>query len=84
MHDPDVVLRIDGHANRLAEHPVIGQRPGPQRIDLEGRRLHAGSALCRGDALERAARDEQRGDEHEEESPENGTTRGSHVRPPAG
>ena len=81
MHDPDVVLRVDGHADRLAEHPVIRQRLRPERIDLEGRRLHAGGALGRGDAFERAARDEQRGDEHEEESPENGMTRGSHVRP---
>ncbi len=84
MDDPDVILGIDGHPDRLAEHPVIGQRPGPQRVDLEGGRLDAGGALCRGDPLERAARSEQGGDEHDEKSPENGMTPGSHVRPPAG
>src|SRR5207302_3616039 len=40
MDDPDVVLLVDPDADRHAEQPVIGQRLGPQRIDLEDRRLH--------------------------------------------
>jgi hypothetical protein len=39
VHHPDVILRVDRDAGDRAEQPVIGQRPGPQRIDLErGRR----------------------------------------------
>ena len=40
MDDPDVVLRIDREADRLAEDPVVGQRLGPQRIHFEPRRHH--------------------------------------------
>ena len=39
MHDPDVILRVDGHAGDRSEHPVIRQRLGPERIDLERRDL---------------------------------------------
>ena len=39
MHDPDVILRIDGDAGDRSEKPVIRKRLGPERIDLErGRR----------------------------------------------
>jgi hypothetical protein len=41
MHDPDVIATIDGHACDRTQNPVIRQRPGPKRIDLEPRRLMA-------------------------------------------
>ena len=52
MDDPDVIVRIDPHADGLAEHPVIGQRLRPQRIDFEARRLHAGLRLRGGRFVE--------------------------------
>ena len=39
MNDPDVILRIDRYADRLAEDPMIGQRLRPQRVHFESRRL---------------------------------------------
>ena len=38
VHDPDVILRVDGDAGDRSEQPVIRQRLGPERIDLERRR----------------------------------------------
>ena len=38
MNDPHVVVLVHRDADRGSEHPVIGQRFGPQRIHLEGRR----------------------------------------------
>src|SRR6266536_2567415 len=35
VHDPDVILCVDGHARDGSEQPVIGERFRPQRIDLE-------------------------------------------------
>ena len=35
VDDPDVVLLVDPDADRQAEHPVVRQRLGPERIDLE-------------------------------------------------
>jgi hypothetical protein len=40
MNDPDVVLCVDRNADGHAEQPLIGQRLGPQRIDLEERNLN--------------------------------------------
>ena len=58
MDDPDVVLGIDGHADRLAENPFVRQRLRPQRIDFEARRLNSGAAALtaarRSSARERA------------------------------
>ena len=65
MHDPDVILRVDAEADRLAEHPVVRQRLRPERIDFEPRRLH-GRPARRDRSLERPLRDaerDQRGDE---------------------
>jgi len=42
MNDPDVILRVDRDANGLAHDPVIGQRLGPQGIDLKARRHDTG------------------------------------------
>ena len=39
MDEPDVVAIIDREADGLAEHPVVGHRLGPERINLELRRL---------------------------------------------
>ena len=47
MDDPDVILGVDAEADRLPEHPVVRQRLRPHRIDLEPRRLEAGSILRR-------------------------------------
>ena len=38
MHDEHVIARVHADADHVAEHPVVGQRLGPQRIDLEARR----------------------------------------------
>ena len=71
MDDPDVILRVDRHADRLAEHPFVRQRLRPQRIDFEVRRLDDGRGrFDRRAAVERARRgshtdqdrDEQRAD----------------------
>ena len=35
MDDPHVVLRIHGQTDGLPEHPAVGQRLGPERIDFE-------------------------------------------------
>jgi hypothetical protein len=40
MRDPDMIVRVDGDAGDGAEQPVIRQRLGPERIDLEGGNLH--------------------------------------------
>ncbi len=53
MNDPDVVVGIDPHADGLAEHPVIGKRLGPKRIDLEPGRHDAALGLRRDGFLER-------------------------------
>ena len=60
MNDPDVILAIHRHADRLAEYPVVGERLGPERVDLEPRRrgdcrLHAISE----DALSHSQRAEE-------------------------
>ena len=39
VHDEDVIARVDAHADRVAQHPVVRQRLGPERVDLEPRRL---------------------------------------------
>src|SRR4029078_1269543 len=63
MDDPDVLLRVDGHADRLSENPLVRQRLRPQRIDLEPRCRDAAFELRVGEALEvrrtRAERREQ-------------------------
>ena len=38
VHDPDVILRVDGNAGDGSEQPVVGKRLRPERIDLERRR----------------------------------------------
>ena len=48
MHDPDVVLVVDGDAGDLAERPILGQVLGPERIDDVARPV-ASLALRGGD-----------------------------------
>ena len=43
MDDEDVIPRIDADADHRAKDPVIGERLGPHRIDLEARRLGSGT-----------------------------------------
>src|SRR5215470_6737175 len=35
MHEPDVVVVVDGNAGYLSKDPVVRQRFWPERIDLE-------------------------------------------------
>ena len=58
MNDPDVILRIYRHANRHPQQPMIRQRFGPKRVDLEPRRLHP-FGLCGNDLLELDLADQQ-------------------------
>jgi hypothetical protein len=37
MHDPDVIALVDGDTGHLPEYPVVGQRLGPEWIDLKKR-----------------------------------------------
>ena len=46
MDDPDMIVCVRPHANRLAEHPVIGHRFRPQRVHFKPRRLHSALRLC--------------------------------------
>jgi hypothetical protein len=39
VDDPNVVALVERHTNRRPEQPVVRQRFGPERIDLEVRRL---------------------------------------------
>ena len=41
VDDEDMILRVDTHSNHVAQNPMVGQRLGPERIDLEPRRLDA-------------------------------------------
>ena len=59
MDDPDVILGVDAEADRLAEHPVVGQRLRPERIDFEARRLDRAAVLRGGHALEHMRRRDQ-------------------------
>jgi len=42
VNDPDMIVGIDKDADGLSEHPMIGHRLRPHRIDFEARRLHCG------------------------------------------
>src|SRR5262249_53244200 len=42
VNDPDVVARIDGHADHITHDPMIGQRLRPHGVDFKSRRLRAG------------------------------------------
>jgi len=39
MNHPDVILFVDADADRLPQHPVVGHRLRPERIDFETRGL---------------------------------------------
>src|SRR5688572_30800675 len=73
VQDPDVILVVDRDADRHAEHPVIGERLRPQRIDFEvgrfrcwtsgGSRLWRCVRRCRLPAAAGGCRDTEREDE---------------------
>ena len=65
MDDPDVILRIDRHADRVAQDPMVRQRLRPQRIDFKPRRLHAGGLRHRA-VLQHLLADGQRGEHYQE------------------
>ena len=52
MDDPHVIALVDPDADRVAEHPVVGQRLRPQRVHFESRRLRAGLRLGSGRPFE--------------------------------
>ena len=64
MDDPDHVLFVDPDAYGLPKHPVVGQRPGPKRVDFEPRRLYA--RLLRGGLLEHRFRESESDEQREE------------------
>ncbi len=64
VHDEHVIVRVHAHADDVAEHPVVGQRLGPERIDLEARRLHHRRTRRR---VERALSDAERGERRDEQ-----------------
>ena len=37
MHHPDAIVAVGGEAGDLAQDPVVRQRLGPERINLEHR-----------------------------------------------
>ncbi|MFO1266117.1 MAG: hypothetical protein U1F67_04490 [Rubrivivax sp.] len=47
-----MVLLVDPDADRHAEHPVVGQRLGPQRVDLEAWRIDRRALLRMGEVVE--------------------------------
>src|SRR3954468_1939690 len=68
MDDPDVILRVDGDADRLAKNPLVWQRLRPQRIDFESWRLYAADGgFHRGAVIERRGPPAEPG-EHRDES----------------
>jgi hypothetical protein len=38
LHDPDVTALVDSDTRDLTENPVVGERLGPERVDLTLRR----------------------------------------------
>jgi hypothetical protein len=64
VDDPDVVLGVHRHADGRSEQPVVRQRLGPERVDLEDRRFDLGLRVDRG-TIERGLRHPQ-GRQHRE------------------
>ena len=69
MDDPDVVVRVDPDADRGAEHPVIGERLRPERVDFESRRQDGAAALGVGRVLEHGLADSERRQERRQTHP---------------
>ena len=42
VDDPNIVVRVDVHADYRSQQPVVRQRFRPQGIDLQPRRHHSG------------------------------------------
>ena len=65
MHDPDVILRVDGDAGHRAENPrvLLRERFRPERIDLDRRRR---GLRLRGERHERGRTDARCGQEREQ------------------
>src|SRR5262245_10857414 len=64
MNDPDVILRIDRHADGLAKNPVVRQRLRPKRIDFEAR-SHFTCGLYRNALLQYEAGYNKRGEHYQ-------------------
>ena len=58
-HDEEVVAGIDAGASDLARHPVVGQRPGKERVDHESGDVGSGAISFRRDRLPQAPGDRQ-------------------------
>src|SRR4029077_5180202 len=63
IENPAMVLLVDGDAGESDEHPMVGERFRPERIDFEPGRLHSAWCLGRYLRLARAPGDAER---HEE------------------
>ncbi len=80
VDDEHVVVRVHAHADDVPEHPVIRQRLGPERIDLEPRRLHERRARRR---VERVLTDAKRNNGANERGGENDFAASGHFFAPA-
>src|SRR5215467_4362136 len=65
MNNPDVILRINRHADGLTLQPMIRQRFRPQRIDFETRGLYGCGFYC-SPLLQDASRNQQHGKQYQE------------------
>src|SRR5262249_16005285 len=71
VQPPDVILIVDADPAQAAEHPMIGQRFRPERIDFEPRRLNSGGGLLRGDlSIAGTSDDPEHNDEQSEANPD--------------
>ena len=82
VDDPDVVAGVDPHADGVAEHPVVRQRLGPERVDLVARRLRRALDAGGGHVVERRLGDAQGDDGSERGSERPQTTVPGHERLP--
>ena len=79
MDDPHVILGVDAEADHLAEHPIVWQRLGPERIDLEARRLERAAILGVGHLVEEMSRHAKNDDGREEAGPDEQITSLDHL-----
>ena len=80
MDDEDVVVRVHAHADRRAQQPMIRQGLGPERVDLEPRRVRE-TRGHRGLELRLARR--QRGDQRDERACDHDIATTHEILPPA-
>src|SRR5262249_15132572 len=83
VDDPDVILRVDRHADRLTLIPVIRKRFRERRIDFKARHLHAaGLGLSRRRFLHQTLADTQSDEGGDERGANQKVTFSVHTVPP--